>query len=465
MNRSRTPSFVFVSALVLYLSFRSAFFNFDGVACAIAVDLDDFRHLVHGNHLGYGIVAWAFTRVLAVAGPSLPALQLLSALLGSVGAGVFASLLRDGGRSETEAYLAGLALAVSHAWWFWSLEAQVYLMGALFAVLAAREALSEEPRPLVVGLWHGAAALGHVGHLMAAPALLYALWRKGGRRSALDWALGAGGVVLAAYAAAAVFAVRPATFDEARVWLLGSAAMGDDRAFAWHGAAPLDAVLQWLARTLEVFAAPPASVLALLPLAAVVRALWRGTKTARFWGLWLAGYAALFLLWEPGTIVYRVSDLVALWALALEGMDGLAVNARASALAAWCAVAGAANWRNAVSPAGDLAANADLTDALLVGRGTPEDAWALAASRGQVYLPYFAHRRPFNPRWLKGPGELDAALEALTKAGTPVYATARSLELSKMRPEFEARGLTPAGPGLWILRPAASPRAGAGRNR
>src|SRR5437868_2354952 len=62
----------------------------------------DFKHLVHDNHLAYGFAAWLFTRALGVDGPSLPALQVLSGLLGAAGAAVFASLLRRAGRSERD---------------------------------------------------------------------------------------------------------------------------------------------------------------------------------------------------------------------------------------------------------------------------------------------------------------------------------------------------------------------------
>jgi len=47
----RFPGIVFAASVLLYFSFRSLFFNFDGVACAIAVEMGDFKHLLHGNHL------------------------------------------------------------------------------------------------------------------------------------------------------------------------------------------------------------------------------------------------------------------------------------------------------------------------------------------------------------------------------------------------------------------------------
>ncbi|TBR20946.1 hypothetical protein EPO15_11635, partial [bacterium] len=68
-----TPFLVGSAALGLYLVFPSLRHNFDGVACAIAVELGDFRHLVHGNHLAYGLVGFAFHRLLHLFGLGLPA--------------------------------------------------------------------------------------------------------------------------------------------------------------------------------------------------------------------------------------------------------------------------------------------------------------------------------------------------------------------------------------------------------
>ena len=211
---------VFTAALLLYLSFRSLYFNFDGVACAVAVELSDIKHLVHGNHLAYGVLAWLFDRIwrlFGFSGQAILPLQVLDALLGAAGAAVFCSLLRRAGRSEREAVLGAAALAVSQAWWFWSLEAQVYMLGALFAALAAREALGGEPRPALVGFWEACAILGHVGHLMALPALAWLLAGRKGRKSLVPCLAILTAVVIAAYAAAALFAVRPRSLDELRL--------------------------------------------------------------------------------------------------------------------------------------------------------------------------------------------------------------------------------------------------------
>ncbi len=457
---------IFSAALLLDLSVRSLFYNFDGVACAIAVELSDFKHLVHGNHLAYGMVAWCFDRlwrIFGYKGQALLALQTLDAILGAAGAAVFASLLRRMGRGEREAVLGAAALAVSHAWWFWSLEAQVYMLGALFAALAAREALSDKPRPALTGLWHAGAILGHVCHLMALPAIVYSLTRKRSRGDLLPYMTSLFVAVAVPYACAGLFFVHPSSLVELKIWLMGSAALGNDRAFSWHSIAFSSAVPEWTATTLRIFIEfvgrkglflSVGVILALLPLVAAARAAVDRTRESTFWILWLAGYALLFLSWEPGTIVYRIPDLIALWALATLGLQTMPQRLRLGAMIAWTSAAFAFNLVFVVRPASTFANNPDLVEAIWTKTSSPENAWILANGRGAVYTSYFAGRRPVNLRYYTDEAALHARLDALTKSGEVVYVSGRTLEEEGLRAKLERYGLQPvaSAPALSMFR-------------
>jgi len=467
---SQAMAFVFVVVLLLNLSIRSVFYNFDGIACSIAVELSDFKHLVHGNHLAYGVVGWCFDklwRFLGYQGQSVLVLETLDSLLGAAGAAIFSSLLRRMGRGERESVLGAAALAVSHAWWFWSLEAQVYMLGALFAALAAREALADKPRPALTGLWHAGAILGHVGHLMALPALIFILTRKKGRREAFPYLSALAVAVAVPYICAGLFAVQPSSYQELKLWLLGSAALGTDRAFSWHSAPFAIAVPAWLRMSLRVFteftgrsgfAWSAGVILAVLPVVAAARAAADKSREALFWLLWLAGYAVLFLSWEPFTIVYRVTDLLALWALATLGLQALPSRWRLGALGAWTAGALAFNLIYVVRPASRFENNPDLVEAAWTKARTPESAWILANGRGAVYIPYFAGRRPMNLRYYTEESALHGRLDALIAAGESVYVSGRTLEQEGLRPMLERYGLAPAsaegGLSMFIVRRA-----------
>lgn len=459
---------VFAAALLLNLSLRSLFYNFDGVACAIAIELSDFKHLVHGNHLAYGIVGWAFDRIWRIfgyQGQAVLVLETLDSLLGAAGAAIFSSLLRRSGRGEREALLGAAALTVSHAWWFWSLEAQVYMLGAFFAVLSAREALTDQPRPRVVGLYQAGAILGHVGNLMSFPALAYVLWKKGRGRHVVRYSSTLVVAVAIPYLLAAVFAIRPSSFHDLQVWLLGSAALNPDRSFAWHAIPFSSAFPAWLRMSLRIFteftgrqgfAWTAGVILAVLPVVAAARGAAEKSREAFFWLLWLAGYALLFTSWEPFTIVYRVTDLLALWALATLGLGALPPRWRLASLAAWTAAAFAFNLAFVIRPASRFENNPDLVEAAWTKLRTPEDAWVLVNGRGAVYVPYFAARRPVNLVYLSDDAALRARLDSLAASGQSVFVSGRTLEQAGLRERLERYGLKPyaAEGGLSMFRVA-----------
>src|SRR5208282_1543256 len=88
----RVAGGTFLAAALLYLCFPAARYNFDGVAAAIAVELGDFRHLLHGNHLAYGFLGYLFFDVIGLFGiplPSILCLQIFSSLLGAAAVGAF----------------------------------------------------------------------------------------------------------------------------------------------------------------------------------------------------------------------------------------------------------------------------------------------------------------------------------------------------------------------------------------
>lgn len=492
-RRDPLPLFIGVATALAYLARPSFYYNFDGVACAIAVELGDLAHLAHGNHVLYGLAGLAFHRLwqwAGYAGPALLPLQTLNALLGAAGAGVFCALLLRLGFSRPLAAAVSAALAVSQAYWFWSLEAQVYPLGALFCALAWLEACAERPDFLVVGLWQGLAVLGHVGHAMLAAPLLLLLAASGRvRRDLPRYAAGAGGVVLLGYLGAALFCVKPHGLAELRSWLLGSAALTLDHSVRWYGGYSWSDLRDWLVMTPRLFAdfdglptaaRAPAYGVDALALAACAAGLWRGLRDGRrraaaSAALWILSYAVLYTTWQPATVVYRISDLLPLWLLAAFGLESLASPAWTAA--ALALALGAFNYRFAIAPHADPASNAELEQTLWTAGRTPPQAWIVVTGLGQVYVPYFGHRRPLNMRYFEGrPEALAARLDALAADGQPVYVTDWTLQraASGWAQALQSYGLAEAAEGptrLWrVARPVkkagrtGSPAGAAGRS-
>lgn len=459
------------AAALFYLCFHSTFYNFDGVACAIAVELGDLRHLAHGNHLAYGLVGLAWDRawrLLGYGGPALLCLQTLDSMLGGLGVGLFCMLLRR--RLKLSAFptaAASAGLALSYAWWLWSLEAQVYMLGAVFLILAADEALADQPVPWKAGLYHGLAVLGHAGNAMFLFCALFLLREPAGRTTAGRWLryLGAlAAAVLSAYAAAALCCVQPRDGNDLRLWLLGSAALGVDRSFQWHGGPPLANLVSWLGMTLRIFAdpvslAPPWTyagwTLAALGLAAAGAGWQAGARIGRACLLWLGSYALLFYSWEPCTMVYRVTDLIPFWILA--ALFASKSPWRARALASWVAVAGSFNGFFLIYPRTVPLNNREYQEARWLGEATPPESWIIATGNAQVYVPYFAGRKPLNMRYFEGrPEALRQRLAQLRAQDLPIYATARMLALigPALLRTLQAEGLsqTARGPGGALYR-------------
>ena len=158
--------------------------------------------------------------------------------------------------------------------------------------------------------------------------------------------------------------------------------------------------------------------------------------------MWLTFYAALYLSWEPYTFVYRLSDLLPLWlliALAFEG-SSQAVPALATLAAALAVVNGVFG----IAPKTVPASNPDYEEAVSLQTRVPSEAWVVVTSNGQVYVPYFAHRKPLNMRyWDQRLPALGDHLDQLARRGEGVYVTGRTLDQGGWRAWFEDYGLRP----------------------
>jgi hypothetical protein len=175
-------------------------------------------------------------------------------------------------------------------------------------------------------------------------------------------------------------------------------------------------------------------------LAAAINALRDWSRTARACLLWLIGYAVLYHSWQPFTMVYRITDLLAFWLL-------LAIFAQSArwktwSLAAWVTTAGIFNGIFLILPQLDPGRNAYYQEALRVSQQTPPDAWIVVKARDQVYIPYFAGRKPFNLRYYKNRTEaLAQRLDEIGRAGQPVYITGVTLRLSGLQDFFRDYGI------------------------
>ena len=438
-----------LGVFLLYLAWPSRLHLFDGVACAVAVELGDLRHLVHGNHLIYGVVGLVFHRFLGGLGVPLNALfslQLMDSLLGAAGAGIFFSLLRRIGYDRKTAAFCSLGMSFSYAYWLWSLEANVYLLGLVCLLLALRASLSDRPRPYHIAFWHGLAMLGHGANALFVLVPIASLWARSPspREDTAKYLTTAAAFVLAAYTLSAMLWIRPDSSEGLKLWLLGSAALGEGRSLRWQGGFEgWNNLLDWI-RTSGRVVSTMGALGAPVWLAALASPFLAGREQARAtlsgW-LWLPAYLALFLFWQPYNLIYRVTDAAPLWLLAAPAVSLALSGAFTRVLAAlFLAAVFAVNLGSVVMPNSRAENNPSLQKALWISSATPEDAWVCAEENDEVYLPYFGRRHPLNLRYFKGrEAALLERVRAIQKDGAPVYLTSSALR--DWRQVFETIGL------------------------
>jgi len=328
----------------LYLGWPSAFWNFDGVACAAAVELGNPVYWFHSQHLLYGFLGacfWKFLSAVMGLARALPALQLLSSLLSVLAAYFVYRLLLDRLGHRYVALLLSLCAATSAVVWIWSIEAQVYPLGYLGLAAATWMLLRPEEtgRGWKVGIWHGVAILGHLVHgLWLIPATVY-LWRQKNSLRAYWAALGA--TVFTAYAGVAVFVLRPYQGEQNWFahWIKGSLGLTPDRSIAWHSEG-WGGIIDWVVATPGTWwgslgPGSPATVALFIKIATALsvalfltgifyalRGSWRSPLT-QFSLIWIGVYAAFFSSWEPQTLCYRMTDVIPWTLLLASGLQAL----------------------------------------------------------------------------------------------------------------------------------------------
>lgn len=418
---------LFLAGAALYLSFLSKVYVFEGLARAMPIELGQWTRLLNGNYLAYGLVGAAFHKLLGLFGLTplaVVSLQAMDALLGGAGLALHFAAQRSLGASRPAAAAWAAALGVTLGWWTWSAEAENYIFSAvlvqgLFLGLALRLTGRRVPAA-ALGALHALAMTGHIVNGVMGLACVYALWTSAPpRRRARDIAayLLTGALCIGAAYGLALAIVRP---ESALRWFLGSAAtaQGLNTRDVWS----LANLGVWLGTSGRAVAADPwGPAVGLLALAAAAGLA--GQKGARraaaiAAGLQLLGYALVFTRWEPYTGVYRVPDLPAFILLL-----SLAVPPRwsAPAGAALAALLAAANL-GVVSARADAGQNPRLARMEALKSVSREGDWAAGEGGDELYIPYFAQRRPLLlGRFRDRPQAVLAAARELAAQGRALY--------------------------------------------
>ncbi len=407
---------VFASAIGLYWAFPSTLWNFDGVACAAALEYGDPTYFFHSQHLFYGFFGWLFWKPIHWIVPTfraLPALQILTPVFSAIGLVALWKTLLATTKDWRLAGLLTVIAGVSPVFWVWSIEAQVYSLGFMGLAWATYYALTQgvQGNEGRIAFWHAVAILGHAMHLLWVIPVSCVLYRQSG--SFRRYFLYLGVFTLLPYLGVMAAVILPSGkgLDWIWIWLKGSLGLTPQRHFAWHWGGwmgPID----WAKGFFVIFSG------AFWPYAVeATKGIWAltwGSLAILGWGLgrsmksrntlewnfswmWLAAYGALLITWEPTTECYRMPEifpLVLLLALGLRNTAFLEWSRRAAALAA--AAITMVSFQTRIRPMQHISNNATFTQALRAARETPPDSKIMTrSSLLQMYILYFTGRAAY----------------------------------------------------------------------
>jgi hypothetical protein len=524
---------VWLCAAVAYAITRSAVpaLTHDSMGYLLAIERGGDA-LFHPHHLAYNAVAsgWLdLARAVGVDASAIDVVEVLNGLFGATAVTLVWLILRSRAQLTRLAAAAGTAgAALSFGVWFYSVSVEVYvlplaLLLATFFVLTVPQLTPA--RLVAVGALNGLAVLGHQTNVLFAAVVLAVVVTRVPRPDRpgllVRYAVSATGVVVAAYGAVLGLAVRPRSLGDAASWFtryaqdqgapweaspmaLPKAAVGLGRALVGgHAAFRLEAVRD---RAASLFAGrslsdeaflvrdlPPAvavlivalALAAAVTLAALVVSGLRAPappddpagRLVLPLVVWLAAYAAFFLLWEPVNPEFWIPQVTVAWMLA--AIAAARVH-RAAALAAVAAAVGAVNLFGTVLPATDAgndiyavryAALADLVDggdiAIIdrphLGLGYAErvtDATPVAV------IDFSIDVDPADDGQVPAPAEIVARADAALEAGHRVAVdgdllrdpSSRDAERTgeRLEEEFAARwrlARSPAGEGWYVIEP------------
>jgi hypothetical protein len=468
----------FAAPFLLFISFPSRFWNFDGVACAAALELGNPLFLFHSNHLLYGFLGHLFWQPLYpwALPRALPALQLFTGVLSAIGLTGLYVLLRSMLPRKELALLLIIATAATAVVWVWSVEAQVYALG--FAAISwATAAIFQPAHPQKwarVGALHAAAVLGHIVHVLWIVPALYLLWKENPRargKNLRHYLATLAAVTGIPYILVIVLLVAPPQLHPGWMdkWLMGSLALNATSTFQWHSAGWAGPFL-WVSTSLKIFWGSFWPYQTTVPLwgwaltgisaaagAFLLRRSFQKRKDARwvFCILWLAVYGIFFWTWEPTTECYRMTDMIPWAILGALGISTLKQPRLQRALAAVLAASFIPlTLRTRIYPMQDEHRNHIYQEVRHLTQRTPEDSIYLTVGGiPWIYLLYFSGRTAWNLRSFTRDPERFKREIARHLRSRPIFIRAEtaSIELAQSwLKDYKPRPLDPSSPWLQI---------------
>src|SRR5215208_5801676 len=184
--RQIAPGLLFLAIAVIYLSFPTRVYYWDGIAFAHAIEDAPALSpsLVHPNHLIYNFAGYLFYKLLHALGievRAITALQILNSLLSTACAGVLFLILRDTLRSLYLAICLTALFSFSATWWKFSTDANAYVPSVLFLLISFYLVLpKQKARPLLIAVTFFISLAFHQLAIMKWPVLALGVYLQDG---------------------------------------------------------------------------------------------------------------------------------------------------------------------------------------------------------------------------------------------------------------------------------------------
>jgi hypothetical protein len=365
----RRKTAVFLLAFVaLYCLTLADVHTFDAISYAsfaqTPVSQQDLMIFLHPHHLAYHVLSkalYAFWQMWGWAGGSLLPFQILSVALSFLGLAVFYRITSRLTKSSVALVVTAL-LALSHRYWLFSVDVEVYMLSLSFLILTMYYTLELQKHVslragLVVGSLLGGAILAHQTNVLFLPIIALAVMTSKSAalrqriRVLLTLSVLAAVIVLIPYVIS-ILVLRLDSWQAIVYWLTFYAHM--DR---WGGFHP-KTLSMTVTGLRDAFIALSGGVpwqYSLLILVPLLVWFWQGYRANRRVAglclLWLALYGTFFAWWSPGGEFWItiLPPSFLLLALAMNSLSPRPMKVGLALLLLCAPLYGFSNWRIGVS--------------------------------------------------------------------------------------------------------------------
>jgi hypothetical protein len=446
------PALLLAGIALVYFSLLPVSYSFDGTVFShflrYALIKNDLLQVVQVQHLLYFPVNFLIVRVLEALFQyrvlEFFHLQLFSLSFAVMTLALLERMLKKAGLALVPRLAGVAAVAFSHAFWLFALDAEVHMAGVFFVAAGISLLLfrGEGTRSLILAALCFALAAGfHLSNALAAATAFFCLLeRRAPWRRLAQFFIAYFSFMLAMYGIFAACSGKPVLGIFYGMFFGADIYSGNPSAYA----GPLSWAAVWAsfsALKQALSAAPgiaswlaPAGVLALLAMA-VRREEPSGRRTfVRAMAFWFLPFFLFFMFWDTGNIEFKIHALVPLLLIAAVSLDRLKPAGARALGAALVLCLLLTNFFFAMRPRADIARNINYQAAVAIARATPADAQVLITGNflgygyGKIYIPYFSLRQVLVLDWLLGKGRSLSGIEALLRknavSGRPLYALA-----------------------------------------